>query len=85
MTAPGYFVDHGLGDNTMDYDDDLAFVRHQLAGLIDARCMAELRPIDALRYQQLCERESELLRSRSSVAASNYSALVSDYAESLSS
>ena len=80
MTAPGYFVDHGLGDNTMDYDDDLAFVRHQLAGLIDARCMAELRPIDALRYQQLCERESELLHSR----LHNSSLLASDLMESVS-
>ena len=57
------------GDGTMDHDDDLAFVRHQLAGLIDARCIAGLGPTDALWYQQLCELESELLRTRSDNSA----------------
>ena len=65
----------------MDYDDDLAFVRHQLAGLIDARCMAGLRPMDALRYQQLCERESEMLHSR----LDNSSLLASEMMVSISS
>jgi len=48
-------------DGTASYQDDLGFVRHQLDELALVRVMGQFRPVDEIRYRNLCQKEQLLL------------------------
>ena len=61
MTHP----DDGLvSDDSRRESEELAFVRHQLDRLADARSISVLAPRDTVRYLELCEKERWLLERR---------------------
>ena len=50
--------------NTLDFDTELDFVRHQLEGLATMRSLCSLSAENELRYRDLCDMESTLLEVR---------------------
>jgi hypothetical protein len=45
----------------MDHDEELELVRRELDELAEVRARGALRPIDHVRYMDLCEKERILL------------------------